>query len=259
MDFIIAILLGVIQGIAEWLPISSEAMVTVIGKFIGGMEYQDALAMAIWLHTGTLISATIYFHKDILSMIKSIWHNGADRNLLLFLIIATAASFVIAFPLLLIAFSIELPEYITTIFIGIFLVFVAVIQKNRVSGKQTEPTPKNAVIAGLVQGFSALPGMSRSGLTLAILVAQNYDLKQAFRLSFLMSIPVVLGAQIALPLVKSGFEITVEMLVGTVVAALIGLLTIRLLMQFAEKVNFFKATLGLGILVIIIGIVTLSS
>jgi undecaprenyl-diphosphatase len=257
MDFLDAVLLGIIQGIAEWLPVSSEALVTLAGRFIGGLEYQEALGMAIWLHSGTMLSAIIYFHKDILAILQSIYVNGAERALLIFLGITTFASAAIALPLLILAFSVSVPDAIATIAIGAFLVAVAFIQKGRAGGMQDELNPEKAIITGIIQGLAVLPGMSRSGLTVSALLAQKFPLRQAFRLSFLMSIPVTFGAQVALPLVKEGFQVDASMVAGSLVAALVGLITIKALMDFAERVNFFKATLALGALVILLGLALL--
>jgi undecaprenyl-diphosphatase len=116
---------------------------------------------------------------------------------------------------------------------------------------------KDGLMVGVIQGFSALPGLSRSGLTIATLLVQKYSLKKAFYLSFLMSIPIIFLAQVALPIFKKEFIITPELLVGALTAGLVGFITIKALLQFAEKVNFFKATLILGIIVILLGIVLL--
>ena len=249
MDYIQAIVLGIIQGITEWLPISSEAMVTLAGRFLFGEEYKEALGNAIWLHGGTLIAVLVYFYKDIIEILKM-----KEKELLVFLVITTVLSAIIAAPLLLLAFSLEIPDYLFTIIIGIFLVVVAFLQKNRKEGKQNIK-PKTAILPGIVQGLAALPGFSRSGLTIAVLLAEKFSLKDSFRLSFLMSIPVIAGAQLALPLLKEGFEITLPMIVGSLTAAIVGFLTIKLLMEFAEKINFFKATLTLGLMVIALGLV----
>jgi len=257
MDLLAAILLGIIQGLSEWLPISSEAMVTLAGKFLAGLEYNEALSTAIWLHTGTMIAAIIYFRYDILQIIKSIYEKNTNKHLLLFLVAATFATAFTSLPLLILALSIEVPDSIATIIIGFFLCIIAFLQKNRVENKDSEISLDKAIISGLVQGLAILPGMSRSGLTISVLVAQKFSLKQAFRLSFLMSIPVTLGAQIVLPIVKDGFEISASMLLGAFVAAIVGLFTIRSLMGFAEKINFFKATLTLDILVIVFGLLLL--
>jgi undecaprenyl-diphosphatase len=254
MDLSHAVILGLIQGITEWLPISSEAMVTLAGRFIAGLEYSEALGTAIWLHSGTLIAALAYFHKDAIDILKSIYEHGAEKSLLIFLIATTASSAIIAFPLLFLAFSIAIPEALTTIIIGLFLVVVAYLQKERKGGMEKELKPVKGVMAGLIQGLAVLPGLSRSGLTISALLGQRFPLRQAFRLSFLMSIPVSFGAQVALPIVKEGFSVSIEMLIGAAVAAVVGYLTIGLLMDFAERVNFFKATLALGLLVILAGL-----
>jgi undecaprenyl-diphosphatase len=257
MELLDAMILGFIQGIAEWLPISSEAMVTLAGRFIAGLGYSEALGMAIWLHSGTLIAALAYFHKDVIDILKSVYEQGADRSLMIFLLITTISSALVAFPLLFLAFSIVIPEALTTIVIGLFLVLVAFMQKERKGGLEKTLDWGKAVLAGLVQGLAVLPGLSRSGLTISALLGQRFPVKQAFRLSFLMSIPVSFGAQVALPIVKEGFSVSFEMLVGAAVAAIIGYLTIGLLMDFAERVNFFRATLALGLLVIIAGLALL--
>jgi len=257
MDFLDAVVLGLIQGMAEWLPISSEAMVTLAGHFITGLEYGEALGTAIWLHSGTLLAALIYFRHDILEIIKSIYKRRMSRELLFFLIIATAASAVTAFPLLFLAFSIAVPESIATLAIGFFLLLVAFAMKGKGKGSEKELKHGKALIAGLVQGLSVLPGLSRSGLTVSVLLAQKFPLKQAFRLSFLMSIPVSFGAQVALPLVQEGFEISGPMVAGSLTAAAVGLVTIKYLLEFAEKVNFFRATLALGLFVITFGLLLL--
>ncbi len=253
MDFLEAIILGIIQGIAEWLPISSEAMVTLAGRFLFQSDYHEALGNAIWLHSGTMLSALIYFRDDVFEMMRSIPTH--DPGLLIFLLIATVSTAFTAVPLLLLAFSIELPEALFTTLIGLFLVLIAFLQRRRTASEQEAALePRKALVAGLVQGFAVLPGLSRSGLTVAALLSQRYSLKESLRLSFLMSIPVTAGIQVFLPVVQDGFMISMEMLVGSLAAAAVGLLTIRSLMAFAERFSFFRATLGLGLLVIALGL-----
>lgn len=256
MDFLEAIILGIIQGIAEWLPISSEAMVTLAGRFLFRSDYHEALGTAIWLHSGTMLSALIYFRDDVARIIRSI--STPERGLLMFLLIATLSTAFTALPLLLLAFSIALPEAIFTILIGLFLVLIAFLQRRRpASSQETSLGTSKALVTGLVQGFAVLPGLSRSGLTIAALLSQRYSLRGSMRLSFLMSIPVTAGIQVFLPVVKDGFMISPEMVAGSLAAAAVGLLTIRSLMGFAEMFSFFKATLSLGLLVIVLGLLLL--
>jgi len=254
MDLLSAIILGIVQGLVEWLPISSEATVTLTAKFLLGMDYQEALSVSVFLHWGTLIAAVIYFRKELLQMAKDILSRNANKDLPVFLIITTLLSGIIATPLLFLAFTIEIPDGLFTIFIGIFLLFIAFLQKNQKAGKETKVEIKKAVIPGLAQGFSALPGISRSGITLATLLAEKFPLKDALRLSFLMSIPIVFAAELMLPVIKHDFAVTPEMLAGAAAAAIAGFLSISALLKFAEKVNFFRATLTLGAIVLTAGL-----
>jgi undecaprenyl-diphosphatase len=253
MDFTAAIILGIIQGIAEWLPVSSKAMVALVGKFLFGMEYQDALAVAIFLHSGTLLAAAAYFRKDIFEIIYSIFKKG-KKELLVFLAIATTVTGIMGLPLMFIALNVEFPESGFTIFIGLILIGIAILHKNRKENSGAHPTPKNALIAGFAQGLAAIPGVSRSGMTLAALLGVNFNLQEAFKLSFLMSIPAVLGVEIALPLIKGGFTVSVELVVGACAAAAVGFFTIDALLKIAARKDFYKITLGLGIVIVILGL-----
>lgn len=261
MDYFQAIILGIIQGITEWLPISSQAMVFLAGRLFFNLDYVEALKASIWLHSGTLLAAIIYFRQDIFRILKSIFRKNSsdEKTLLIFLLLATAASGIVAIPLLLLVFWLELPEPLFTIIIGLFLIVVAFSQKKTRNLKTEEKplTKQDGLIVGTIQGFAVLPGFSRSGLTIAALLTQKYSLKSAFYLSFLMSIPVIFLAQVALPIFKKEFIITPSLLVGALTAGLVGFIFIKTLLQFAQKVNFFKATLILGIIVILLGIVLL--
>ena len=274
MDYFQAIVLGIIQGITEWLPISSQAMVFLVGRLFFDIAHTEALKISIWLHSGTLLAVVVYFWKDIVRILGSIFkkNSSEDKKLFSFLVLSTIVTGVIAVPLLFFLFWIEVPEVyeklfeaLFTIIIGLFLIIVAFLQKKTEKLKHSEQTTplttKNSVIVGIAQGFAALPGFSRSGLTIATLLAQKYSLKDTFYLSFLMSIPVVFLAQIALPIIgkiiKEDFAITSQLLIGALTAAIVGFISIKVLLQFAQRVNFFKVTLTLGIIIIILGIILL--
>lgn len=255
MDLFSAIILGIVQGLVEWLPISSEAMVTLSAKFLFGMDYQEALSISVFLHWGTLIAAIAYFRNELIRMAKDLLSKNSNKGLPFFLITTTILSGIIATPLLFLAFSLEIPDGFFTVLIGIFLIFIAFLQKNQKAGKETKVEIKKAIIPGLAQGFSALPGISRSGITTATLLAEKFPLKDALRLSFLMSIPIVFAAELMLPIIKQDFVVTPEMLAGAAAAAIAGFLSISALLKFAEKADFFRATLSLGILVLAAGLV----
>ncbi|MFA5049875.1 MAG: undecaprenyl-diphosphate phosphatase [Candidatus Micrarchaeia archaeon] len=256
MDIFQAVILGTLQGIFEWIPVSSEAIVTLAGKYFFGFDYSDAISYAIWLHIGTLISAIVYFRAELIKIVKSIFNKNDKKELLIFLITATFFSGIVALPLLYFAFNFPFPDWIFTIFVGLFLIIISFAQKMQKEGIEKRLTIKNGIILGIFQGFSALPGISRSGITIAALLFRKYDLENAFKLSFLASIPIVFLAQISLPLIKEGFSISLSMIIGAGVSAVIGFLTIGILINFARKANFSKATLILGIIVIILGVIT---
>jgi undecaprenyl-diphosphatase len=254
MDLFAAMVLGIIQGLVEWLPISSEAMVTLSGKFFFGMDYRESLGFAVFLHLGTLLSAAFYFRSEISLMLRGIFSRTADKGLLLFLLTATILSGIVAVPLLFLAFSLEIPDGLFTALVGLFLVFIAFLQKKQRAGASRKLELRNAIVPGLAQGLSALPGISRSGITLAALLGESFPLRDAFRLSFLMSMPIVFAAELMLPAIKQDFLVTNEMLAGACAAAIAGFLSISALLRFAERVNFFRATLSLGLLVFIAGL-----
>ncbi len=266
MSYFQAIILGIIQGITEWLPISSQAMVFLFGRLFFNLDHIEALKVSIWLHSGTLLAVIVYFRQDIFRIFKSIFkkNSSAEKTLLIFLVLATVASGIIAVPLLLLVFLLKIPEALFTIIIGIFLIVVAFSQKKTCELKEVKfslpvnekpLTKQDGLIVGLIQGLAVLPGFSRSGLTITVLLAKKYSLKNAFYLSFLMSVPIIFLAQVALPFFKEEFIITSSLLVGALTAGLVGFFTIKTLLQFAQRVNFFKATLTLGVIVILFGII----
>lgn len=253
LDYLQGIVLGVIQGVTEWLPVSSKAMVTLAGKFLFGMEYQDALGSAIFLHSGTLIAATIYFRKDLSGIARSALDRDAKKDLLVFLAIATLITGILGTPLLFIALNFEFPEWLFTLIIGVLLLGMGILQKSRKGGTETRLRPKNAAVAGFAQGLAGIPGVSRSGTTLAALMGEGYSLEDAMRLSFLMSIPAVMGVEFALPVLKGGFEVSGPLVAGSIAAGIVGYFTIDALLKVAARPDFYKMTLALGVFVIILG------
>ncbi|MEW6722872.1 MAG: undecaprenyl-diphosphate phosphatase, partial [Candidatus Micrarchaeota archaeon] len=121
MEYSEALVLGLIQGITEWLPVSSKAMVSLSGRFLFGMEYQDALSSAIFLHSGTLLAATAYFRNDLVGIARSAIDKNAKKDLLVFLAVATIMTGILGTPLLFIALNFEFPDWLFTAAIGLLL------------------------------------------------------------------------------------------------------------------------------------------
>jgi len=260
-----AIILGIIQGIFEWLPVSSEGMTTLylIAK---NHTLEEAIPISIWLHTGTLLAAALYFRKDIISILKNMpaylrrrTHNTDIGKTTTFLIISTAATAIVGFPILLYSLNkLNFSGTQATALIGILLILTGLLQKKSQKKDITEKkiTIADSIIVGVLQGFSAMPGLSRSGLTTSGLLLRRYDAKKALKLSFLMSIPAVFAAEIGLGLMGR-INIDTNSLIAITTSFAVGYLTIGALIRFAQKIRFWKFCILLGILSLVPYILTL--
>lgn len=264
MDLLSAIVFGFLQGIFEWLPISSQGNIMGLLSFLG-TNPQEALKLAIFLHIGTLLAATIYFRKEIQSILK--WKNEDDKKIGKFLIISTIATGITAVPSFLIleellGFGIAF----ALILIAVLLIITGLLQlknkketiqnKNKINKSEIKEIDSkklifwNSIFVGLGQGFSVLPGISRSGITTSILLFMNFKPEEAFRISFLMSIPAVLLGEIGYGLIK-GFILTEFAIVALIVAFIIGFFSMNFLIKFAHKINFAYFCFILAIIYII--------
>jgi undecaprenyl-diphosphatase len=258
-SFVQGIILGVVQGITEWLPVSSEGINTLIQLHFFDESLSEAIRMSLWLHAGTLIAAVLYFKKDIAELLRHLPQYTKElksgqpterSKLISFLIISTVLTGAIGAPLLLISLEQEeVPGGIVMAAIGGFLIITGLVQRYapRFSGAKEVTSIKDAVIVGGVQAFAAVPGLSRSGLTISALLFRGYDPQRAIRISFLMSIPVVLAAEIGLGLIE-GTSFDVAAICGLVAAFVFGILTIDALVKLAARVRFWKFCIVLGIL-----------
>ncbi len=249
--------LGVVQGITEWLPISSEGIITLILLHFFQKPLAEAIQLSIWLHTGTVLAALIYFRRDIMELLRYLPRyvralGTGDRTerdaMITFLIVSTVFSGVIGAPLMVFGLSQEaVPAGLVMAIIGVFLITTGVVQKYalRSLGTKTTTGIKDAIALGVVQAFSVFPGLSRSGLTVSVLLFRGYDIKYAMRISFLMSIPVVLAAEVGLGLI-GGVTFDLPSVSGIVTAFFFGLLTIDALMRIAHRIQFWKFCIFLG-------------
>jgi len=268
MEFFQQIILGIIQGITEWIPVSSEGFLLFFTtNFFGEVDINLFLRQALFLHLGTFFAALIYFRKDIKQLINgAVNYNNSDpetKRTLKFLATATIISGVVGLAILnlldLIKFQ-EIPLTSASInfLIGSLLIITGILQiKSRSAGYRKEYDLKNVdgVILGIAQGVAALPGLSRSGLTVSSFLFRGFDETTALRLSFIMSLPIILLANIILNLHDLVF--VKSMFFGFLFAFIFGLVTIHLLMMFSKKVSFGHFVITFGFLAILAGIVNL--
>ena len=232
MDLIQAIVLGLMQGVIEWLPISSQGQVMVTALALFNIPVGKALSYSIFLHIGTLIAAVIYFRKELRELIGL-----REKKLRNFLGIAVIASAITAIPSYLLLTNILESGFALMIAIALFLIVTGVIQLKAKSGREGEMNKRNALFLGLGQGFSVLPGISRSGVTTSVMLFEGFTPEKAFRLSFLLSIPSVLIAEIGFGLVET-IEFELNLIISIIIAAVIGLISMDLFIRAARRINF---------------------
>ena len=257
------ILIGAIQGITEWLPISSKTVLLFIYiNFFQETNIELLLKNILFLHLGTFFAALIYFRKDVLHLIKNLFNyphaTPNTKKVLNFLIISTLISGILGllFLQLIENLDLNLTAKLITISIGVLLLFTAIIQlkiKKRGQKKFEGLKITDGVILGFAQGLAAIPGISRSGITISSLLLREFDDNIALRLSFLMSLPIVLAGNIILNLDK--FSLTNLSIYALLSSFILGLLTIHALIKLSRKINFGWFVLIFALLMILSSII----
>lgn len=262
MDIFQSIILGIVQGLGEFLPISSTAHLILAPYFFG---WQDpGLSFDVALHVGTLIAVVAFFWKDWINIFSLAFKNESkvhqfhqenySKNILWLLIIASVPGAIFGFLLddyaeqafrspLIIAFTLSV--------VGLTLYLV---DKYATHNKDIKNISiKDAILIGLSQAIAIIPGVSRSGATMTTGLALGLSREQAARFSFLLSTPIILGAAIVkVPqLLQTG--ITTPIAFGIIAAAVSGYLAIKYMLRFIQKVGyapFFWYRLVLAIIII---------
>ena len=248
---------GVAQGVFEWLPVSSKTILLFIFYWFGTPPSQ-AYFIGLFLNGSTAAAAALYFRKDLVEALRGLYEaKSRGRLLLAFLIVSTLATGVTAIPLAsLAAEALSSLGRFSMILIAILfsaLTIILWIEEKLGEKKRGSRSLKlsDGILAGLAQGFSALPGMSRSGLTIFALLALGYEPSEAVKLSFLMSIPATIGGSLYTYLLHRGTITTIssEILAVSIITALtISILTIATLIKLSQKIKPHLFTLTLAII-----------
>lgn len=231
-----AILLGVVQGICEFLPISSSGHLILVERWLGFGS--DMMFFNVTLHFATLLAVGIALREQVMAVIRH--PTGRIAQLVMISFIPTAV--------LALLFQFAMPglvegKYLPVGFAGTacVLTVTALFSGKKFLKPAMAMSNTNAIIAGLAQGIAVLPGLSRSGSTIAALVLQGVERKEAVRFSFLMSIPVIL-ASMAFELISFRPESIAwgPYLAAFVTALVFGYLAVRFMIQlFSEKATCF--------------------
>ncbi len=250
--------LGLLQGITEWLPISSKTVVLLASAYIYGYTLATSYNLGLSLQGGTVAAAATYFWRDLARVFR-------DRWILWFLVISTIFTGVVGVPIYILSRKL-LEEFLNPgllmIIVGFLLILqVLISRRTRGYGKTMERIGlRDSIVFGCVQGLAAMPGVSRSGVTIVALLYLGYRLESAMRLSFIASIPANLGATAVVYLLdREALYIapTQDIAVAFIATATVGMATIGLLLRLAARYRV-KLTAGMGILALIIGSIALA-
>ena len=260
------IILAIIQGIAEFLPISSSAHLIIFREVFGiGKDVISGdlgFTFDIALHLGTALAIIVFFFKDFLNMAIKGFTKGVkdkDGKIMWYLIAATvpAALAGVLFEDV-IDNVIREKYYLIAIALIVMGVIIYLVDKKCPRDKEIKDmTLKDALIIGCSQVFALIPGFSRSGTTIAAGRALHLEREDAAKFSFYLSLPVVMGA-VALQLIKVDFSIIASnisvLLVGIVISFIIGILCIKFLLKYLRSNDFkvfmwYRLVLGIGVLI----------
>lgn len=260
MTYLTAVLMGILQGIAEFLPISSSGHLALFEYFFQIENYEETqMFFTVLLHLGTLISVCVYYWHDVVGMVTEFFAMigglfSKDRRYgkkavpparrLVFLIIMATLPLFLVLPIQgKVESAMAEPKFISVALIltGFILFFSDRVARGRKNERTA--TVLDAVLVGVAQGIGTLPGISRSGITISAGLFRGFDRSFAVRFSFLMSLPAILGANLLslIKVIKAGgidTSLIPMYLVGTVVAAVVGYFAIRLVNLLADKGKF---------------------
>ncbi|MFA5742501.1 MAG: undecaprenyl-diphosphate phosphatase [Candidatus Paceibacterota bacterium] len=237
------IILGILQGIFEWLPISSEGVVSLVSNiFKLGV---NAVDFSLFLHIGTLLAVGIYFWKDFVDLLLI-----KDKKFFKFFVLVTIISLAVGFPVYKFARELNIGNGLLFL-MGLALIATAFFQKQ---GRKFNLSDNQlAVIVGLLQGFSAIPGLSRSGSTIFGLSLKETDPEKVLKISFIISAPVVFASSAYLLLFGDKALFSSGALVSILFSFLVGLASLKILLAWAKKMNFFWFALIFGIMCLLGG------
>jgi len=237
-----ALIAGLLQGVLEWLPLSSEGLVSLTLTALG-LSGVEALNLSIFLHLGTSIAALLYFLQTLYEDLEG------DRGLLRLLLIASPLTLVMALPLYRVSRAAASLGPLFQLLVGFSLLSTGLLTRGaRGGGERRRLSTLEAAALGLVQGLAVIPGISRSGITLSYLLLRGVEPSEAFRLAYLLGIPLGLAAPLGLLIVGEAPQPSPSLLLALLASLLAALLAIDLLLRAARGRRLWALCLLLGAL-----------
>ena len=250
------IIMGIVQGLSEFLPISSSAHLVFTSNLLQIFAHKPIedptsydIVLSMMLHIGTLVAVLVFFKDEVINIsrktinaIKSRDYSDYEAKLGIYIIFGTLITMVVA------SFISDTAERLMTspAIVGVLLIvtggvlFFSEKYSDTLQEKEHEVSLKTSIIMSIAQGLAALSGLSRSGLTIAAGLFSKSDRVACARFSFLLSIPIILGASIIYPLKEIAFSELASynwfnIIIGTIVSAIVGYLCIKYFLEFLGK------------------------
>jgi undecaprenyl-diphosphatase len=260
------VLLGVVQGVSEWLPISSKTQIILVSTLFLGLTFTQGYTLGLFLEFGTFFAAVVYFRKELVLVFKAIVGKGGPggRLMLKYLVIVTAITGVMGVVIYKAVENLNIGSAVggPMLLLGTVLIldglFIRYSRKRTIPSKTLKDMSlKELMFIGFAQGLAAFPGVSRSGVTVSTMLVLGTDPKESFRLSFLALIPASLGATLVTVLFsKSSLSASLggisaeEIIVALIVTFIVGSGMIRWLLRVAGHERITTLVFALGILAI---------
>ena len=246
MTIIHAIILGIVQGLTEFLPISSSGHLNVFPWIFKWEPLSEGMDVA--LHIGTLLALVIFFFKDWVNLVKAGYkqavkkEKSTDGKLFWYLVIATIPAGILSLILDKISDMIVGDDMnfqmaiiaVTLIVMGIILYVVD--KKSKSETKYENISLKQSVLIGASQAIAAaFPGVSRSGITMTVARALKVDRQSAAKFSFMLAMPITLAAVI---FDLAHFQFSLSLILGILASFLVGMFVIKFLLDYLKKGSF---------------------
>ena len=271
MDILQIIILGLVQAITEWLPLSSKTMDALAYTRIFGGSLDNVVPLLLFLHIGTLCAAAIYFRREIAIVAREFLSAPLDierhkRGKVGFLATAILFTGIVGVPILIIEKfllpSLSMSLLFSLMGAGLILTGFLLTTHKKNRWRTTEAASwKDGILTGALQGLSTIPGVSRAGCSTTGLIWRGFDAESAFHLSFLLSIPTVFIAEMVVwgAQMFSGNSVASMPLSDGIALALssfvFGYITIDVLLKVAHRINVASLAFIFGIMMLIFGLI----
>lgn len=253
-----AVILGIVQGLTEFLPVSSSAHLNIFPWIFNWESISDSFDVA--LHVGTLLAICIYFFKDWINLLKGGFkkvfkkEDSLDGRIFIFLVIATIPAGILSLVLdkisdKIVNGNLNIEMLLIAIALIVMGILLYIVDKKAKSETDYEHINlRQSILVGMSQAFAAaFPGVSRSGITMTVARMLKIDRESAAKFSFLLATPIVLAA-VLVDIME--FTISIPFIIGIVASFISGLIVIKFLMDYLKKGSFkifaiYRVILGL--------------